>query len=72
MLRREFIVGIGSAVARPLAARAQQPTIPVIRFLNTASPETFSAYVTAFGRGLAGKGYLEGQNVAIETGGRAL
>jgi putative tryptophan/tyrosine transport system substrate-binding protein len=63
MRRREFIAGIGSAVAWPLAARAQQPLVPVIGFLNSGSPGPLLA---AFRRGLQDGGYVEGQNVMIE------
>jgi putative tryptophan/tyrosine transport system substrate-binding protein len=65
MKRREFIAGLGSAAAWPLAARGQQTT-PVIGFLNIGSPETFGVYVAAFKRGLTDAGYAEGRNVGIE------
>jgi putative ABC transport system substrate-binding protein len=66
MRRREFIAGLGGAVAWPVAARAQQSALPVIGFLHNASPETSRERTAAFHRGLAETGYVEGQNVAIE------
>jgi putative ABC transport system substrate-binding protein len=66
MRRREFIAGLGSAAAWPMVARAQQPAVPVIGFLDTSSAEARKEVVSEFRRGLRDAGYIEGQNVAIE------
>ena len=67
MKRREFITLFGSAAtAWPLAARAQQPTMPVVGFLRSTSLAPFQNLVVTFGQGLKEAGFVEGQNVAIE------
>jgi putative ABC transport system substrate-binding protein len=67
MRRRDFITLLGGAVvAWPLAARAQQPRMPVVGFLHYGSPETYVHIVSAFRQGLRDSGFVEGQNVAID------
>src|SRR5262245_25691727 len=66
MKRREFIRLLGGAAAWPLAARAQRRAIPVIGYLNTGSPQSDVAPLTAFHQGLGESAYVENQNVAIE------
>jgi putative ABC transport system substrate-binding protein len=67
MRRRDFIKGLaGSAVTLPLAARAQQKAIPVVGFINSASPKTYAPNVKGFLQGLKEAGYIEGRNVSIE------
>jgi putative ABC transport system substrate-binding protein len=66
MRRREFVTLIGGAAAWPLAARAQQPAMPVVGFLDAGSAAERTQQVAAVRKGLADGGYQEGQNVALE------
>jgi putative ABC transport system substrate-binding protein len=64
--RRAFIAMLGGAAAWPVVARGQQPAMPVIGFFSSRSPEDSDYLVAAFRRGLAGEGYVEGQNIQVE------
>ena len=64
MRRREFISLVGGAATWPLAARGQQPAVPVVGFLRNTSPD--SRLVTGFRKGLSEIGYIEGRNITVD------
>jgi putative ABC transport system substrate-binding protein len=67
--RREFIAALGGAAAAwPLAARAQQPAVPVIGFLHNGAPEASQYYLPAFHKGLSEAGFVQNRNDRISLG----
>jgi putative ABC transport system substrate-binding protein len=66
MIRRAFIAGAAAAAGWPLTARAQQPGIPVVGFVNSGSADTSARFVAAFRKGLGETGYVDGQSVIVE------
>ena len=66
MRRREFITLVGSAAAVPVAARAQQPSIPIVGFVSSGSLDGSARYAAAFSKGFSEIGYVEGQDLTVE------
>jgi putative tryptophan/tyrosine transport system substrate-binding protein len=65
--RRQFISALGgTTLAWPLAALAQQPTMPMVGYLNAGAADTNPTYLSGFRQGLAETGFVEGQNITIE------
>jgi putative ABC transport system substrate-binding protein len=70
MKRRDVIALLGGAAAVwPSATRAQQPAMPVVGFLHPASPDRFADRLRGFRQGLKDTGYVEGENVAVDSAG---
>jgi putative tryptophan/tyrosine transport system substrate-binding protein len=67
MRRREFIAALGGTAAWPVVARAQQPTMPVIGYLDSGSPEASQGILPSLSRGLADAGYIAGKTITIEA-----
>src|ERR1700732_3024485 len=66
MRRREFIRLLGGAAAWPIAARAQQPALPVIGLISGSPANASAGLIAAFRKGLSETGYVDGQNVTVE------
>jgi putative tryptophan/tyrosine transport system substrate-binding protein len=66
MRRRDFIAGLGSAAAWPVAARGQQPALPLVGFLNAAFAQNYTSQLAAFLKGLGEGGFVEGRSVVVE------
>src|SRR5579864_1265074 len=66
MRRRDVIAGLSSAALWPLAARADQPAMPVVGFLSTRSPDESASLIIPFRQGLTEAGAIDGKNIAIE------
>jgi putative ABC transport system substrate-binding protein len=67
MKRREVLAVLGGAAVWPFAARAQQPAMPVVGFISAGSRDVYVELLAAFRQGLKETGYVEDQNVAIES-----
>jgi putative ABC transport system substrate-binding protein len=66
MKRRDFLGVLGGAAGWPLTARAQQPALPVVGFINGGAPDASARFAAAFRKGLNESGYVDGQNVTVE------